>query len=112
MEGGLRRFLQVASLKREASGLDPEAVHLFLFLLAENTVIAPRLLIPTALEASQKRTARESWTGRLTGKSGPDDVRALTTGLSHDCAHLPVPIPSIRSFNQKITLADNEIYAL
>jgi hypothetical protein len=27
MEGGLRRFLQVASLKREASGLDPEAVH-------------------------------------------------------------------------------------
>jgi len=27
MEGGLRRFLQVASSKREASGLDPEAVH-------------------------------------------------------------------------------------
>jgi hypothetical protein len=28
MEDSLRRFLQVASLKREASGLDPEAVHL------------------------------------------------------------------------------------
>jgi hypothetical protein len=27
MEDSLRRFLQVASLKREASGLDPEAVH-------------------------------------------------------------------------------------
>ncbi len=27
MEVSLRRFLQVASSKREASGLDPEAVH-------------------------------------------------------------------------------------
>ena len=27
MEDSLRRFLQVASSKREASGLDPEAVH-------------------------------------------------------------------------------------
>lgn len=45
MEQGLRRFLQVASSKREASGLDSEAVHALVEASTHDDVLASKTFL-------------------------------------------------------------------